>query len=154
VALRAALLLTVNPGAPLGAQLLKLGVERLPMGADVRIAEVSVLRMRIGHILREVYPFEFASATEMPESLNFRNRRARWPARPTTCSPSSSKLWQGLFTAVAGPRVWRRLTDWCSTRLSHAPSSPLSSVFQPPVCMLEMMRTRWDSSFDPKSLYD
>jgi len=61
VVVRARDLLAVNPLAPLGAQLLKLGVERLSVGAHAGIAETSVFggwfglgfQSRSGHKLRE-----------------------------------------------------------------------------------------------------
>jgi hypothetical protein len=53
VAVRAGDFLAVNPGSSFGAQLLKLGVERLAVGADAGIAEAAVLRVCSGHILRE-----------------------------------------------------------------------------------------------------
>ena len=53
VAVRARHLLTVNIGAARAAKLLKLGVERLPVGADAGIAETAVLRMSFGYILRQ-----------------------------------------------------------------------------------------------------
>ena len=52
VVVRARHLLAVNPAASLGAQLLKLGVEGLPVGADAGIAETAVLRVSFRHILR------------------------------------------------------------------------------------------------------
>jgi hypothetical protein len=54
VVVRARHLLPVNLGAARAAKLLKLGVERLPVGADAGIAEAAVLRVRSGHNLREV----------------------------------------------------------------------------------------------------
>jgi hypothetical protein len=50
---RARHLLAVNLGATRAAQLLKLGVERLAVGADAGIAKMAVLRFIFGHILRE-----------------------------------------------------------------------------------------------------
>ena len=52
--LRAAGLLAVNRVAPLLAQLLKLSVERLPVGADAGIANAAGREVLFGHILREV----------------------------------------------------------------------------------------------------
>jgi hypothetical protein len=51
--LRAAGLLAVNRAAPFLAQLLKLRVERLPVGADAGIAEAAGRGVLFGHILRE-----------------------------------------------------------------------------------------------------
>jgi len=45
VAVRARHLLAVNLGATRPAKLLKLGVERLPVGADAGIAEMAILRL-------------------------------------------------------------------------------------------------------------
>ncbi len=53
VVVRARHLLAVNLGAARTAKLLKLGVERLPVGADAGIAEAAVLRVSFSHILRE-----------------------------------------------------------------------------------------------------
>jgi hypothetical protein len=39
--------------ASFGAQLLKLGVEGLPVGADAGVAEATVLRVSFRHVLRE-----------------------------------------------------------------------------------------------------
>jgi hypothetical protein len=50
---RARHLLAVNLAATSGAQLLKLGVERLPVGADANITEKAILRVSFGHILRK-----------------------------------------------------------------------------------------------------
>ena len=58
---RTGCLLAVNLGAPFGAQLLKLRVERLPVGADAGIAEAAGFRggfglgfqFRSGHMLRK-----------------------------------------------------------------------------------------------------
>jgi hypothetical protein len=54
VAVRARHLLAVNLGATRAAKLLKLGVERLPVGADSGIAEAAVLRLCSGHNLRQL----------------------------------------------------------------------------------------------------
>jgi hypothetical protein len=48
---RARHLLAVNLGAARAAQLLKLGVERLPVGADAGVPETAVLRVSFDHIL-------------------------------------------------------------------------------------------------------
>jgi hypothetical protein len=53
VAARARHLLAVNLRTACAAKLLKLGVERLPVGANASIAETAILRMNSGHILRE-----------------------------------------------------------------------------------------------------
>jgi hypothetical protein len=61
VVVRARDLLAVNPAAPFGAQLLKLRVERLSVGAHAGIAETPVFggwfglgfQFRSGHKLRE-----------------------------------------------------------------------------------------------------
>ena len=45
-------LLAVNPDASFGAQLLKLGVEGPPVGADAGIAEAAVLRVSFDNNLR------------------------------------------------------------------------------------------------------
>jgi hypothetical protein len=45
--------LPVKPGATVGAKLVELRVERLPVGADAGIAETAVLRFTFGYILRE-----------------------------------------------------------------------------------------------------
>ncbi len=50
---RAAGLLAVNPAAPLGLQLLKLGIERLAIGADAGVSEAA-LWLCFGYILRKV----------------------------------------------------------------------------------------------------
>jgi len=54
VVVRARDLLAVNPAAPFGAQLLKLGVERLPVGANSGIAERAILLVRSGHIFAAI----------------------------------------------------------------------------------------------------
>ena len=51
VAVRARHLLAVNLRTARAAQLLKLGVERLPVAADAGVAEGAVLRFSSGHIL-------------------------------------------------------------------------------------------------------
>ena len=51
---RARHLLAENLGAAFGAQLLKLRVERLTVGADAGIAEASFLLVIFGHILRKL----------------------------------------------------------------------------------------------------
>jgi hypothetical protein len=53
VVVRACHLLAINLRSACTAQLLKLGVERLPVGADAGIAETAVLRVSLGHILGE-----------------------------------------------------------------------------------------------------
>ena len=46
-------LLAENFGAARAAELVKLGVERLPIGADAGIADTAVLWVSFSHILRE-----------------------------------------------------------------------------------------------------
>ena len=48
---RTVCLLTVNLCTACAAQLLKLGVERLPIGAEAGIAKAAGLRFTFGHIL-------------------------------------------------------------------------------------------------------
>ena len=54
VAARARYLLAVNLGASRAAKLLKVGVERLPVGANSGIAERAILRGRSGHIFAAI----------------------------------------------------------------------------------------------------
>jgi hypothetical protein len=54
VAVRARHLLAENLGASRPAQLLKLGVERLPIGADAGIAKAAGLQGSFSHMLPEV----------------------------------------------------------------------------------------------------
>jgi hypothetical protein len=54
VAARARYLLAVNLRASRAAKLLKLGVERLPVGANSGIAERAILLVRSGHIFAAI----------------------------------------------------------------------------------------------------
>jgi hypothetical protein len=53
VVVRARHLLAINLGTTRAAQLLKLRVERLPVGANAGIAKAAILGVSSGHILRE-----------------------------------------------------------------------------------------------------
>jgi hypothetical protein len=58
-----------NLGAARAAKLLKLGVERLAVGADAGIAERAVLRVSFGHILCKSQPIDRADSSKTVKSL-------------------------------------------------------------------------------------
>jgi len=70
VAVRARHLLAVNLRTARAAKLPKLGVERLPVGADAGIAETAVLRFSFGLILCKPLPIDPADSRKMSESLS------------------------------------------------------------------------------------
>ena len=67
---RACHLLPVNLRASRPAQLVKLGVERLAVGADAGIADEAVLGVSFGHILGQTYPLIGRGQANFPEVLN------------------------------------------------------------------------------------
>jgi hypothetical protein len=51
------------------AELIKLGVERLAVGADASIAETAILRMCCGHIFQQTEPVDRARQANLPKVL-------------------------------------------------------------------------------------
>jgi hypothetical protein len=66
----------------------KLGVKRLPVGADVSIAKGTVLQFAFGHMLREAQRIESTGSTKVPESFKLWNwlPEARRPRRSVAAS--------------------------------------------------------------------
>jgi hypothetical protein len=52
------------------AQLLKLSVERLPVGADAGVADEAFFRISFRHILRQLQPLDRQGTSEFTESLD------------------------------------------------------------------------------------
>ena len=95
-------LLPIDAPAPRRLQLLKLSVERLAVGADTGIAEVSALRFFFGQSLWKAQAIEMSRASGVTESFDFRIA----VAVPFSIGTTISEM--GIATATRRPRAVRR----------------------------------------------